>query len=136
MYFSHQSFVKRISPFFKYQSPALLWGLFICLLLLLPIGDAETSYVFGIIPFDKLVHFVLFSFFALFTRVGWAKWYRNDFFVRKANTWTIIEGVVFAFLTETLQQFTHYRTFSWFDICADAVGVLFGLLLFIVIYKL
>ncbi|MCO6495681.1 MAG: VanZ family protein [Bacteroidetes bacterium] len=104
--------------------------------MLLPFEDKDYTYVFGIIPFDKLVHFVLFSFFALFTRVGWAKWYRNDVFVRKANSWTLIEGVGLAFLTETLQQFTYYRTFSWIDVAADIIGALFGMLLFFVIYKI
>ncbi|MCK9481519.1 MAG: VanZ family protein [Bacteroidia bacterium] len=130
------SFVKRTIPFFKYQSPALLWGLFICLILLLPIGDTGTTLLFGFFPVDKLVHVVLFSFFALFSRVGWAKWYRNDFFVKKANTWTVIEGVGLAFLTESLQELTFYRTFSFLDIVADIAGISLGLLLFILIYKL
>lgn len=130
------SFVKQTLPFLKYQSPALLWGLFICLLLLLPGNEAENVTLFGKLPADKVVHFVLFSFFALFARVGWAKWYGKDMRPYRANYFTLYAGTGLAFLTEVMQFFTGYRTFSLQDILADMAGVLFGLLLFLILYKL
>lgn len=130
------TFVKRVFPFVKYQSPALLWGLFICLLLLLPGGQIRPHLLFGFLPQDKVVHLVLFSLFALFNRVGWAKWYRCDYIPKRANALTLIFSLSFALFTELLQHYTtQNRFFSLGDLLADAIGALFGLLLFQLIYK-
>jgi hypothetical protein len=136
MLLAKDTFVKRIFPFIKYQSPAILWGLFICLLLFLPGGQLRPYLFLGFIPQDKIVHFVLFSFFALFNRVGWAKWYRCDYVPKRATRFTFFGSLLFAFFTELLQHFAALdRMFSLGDIVADSLGALFGLFVFQLLYK-
>jgi len=133
----NSSFSKRTLPFLKYQSPALLWGLFISLILLLPSDNIEDDLLFGVIPQDKIVHFVLFAVFSLLNRVGWAKFYRCDFYPKKSTILVLLFSLAFAFLTELLQLLlTDYRFFSFADIAADFAGAIFGLLLFQIIYKM
>jgi glycopeptide antibiotics resistance protein len=130
------SFSKSLKPFVKYQSPALLWGLFICVILLLPSDNISNNLIMGFIPSDKLIHFVLFGILGLFIRVGWAKYY--SFFKNslKPVIYTLISGLIWAIATEILQGvLTDYRHMDILDMTANFSGILASFLLYYIVYK-
>lgn len=72
---------------------------------------------FGI---DKIIHFLLFF--------GWAVAIRFDFPLLNKILVFII-GTLFSLLTEVFQLFTEDRSFDYFDMLADAVGLATGLIM-------
>lgn len=74
-----------------------------------------------IIGFDKLVHFGMFA--------TWAVAIRYDLPDRTfAFRLVLIAGLTFSILTEVLQILAEGRTFDVYDMLADAIGLLAGLL--------
>lgn len=69
---------------------------------------------------DKIVHFLLFF--------AWAVALRFDF-ASLNKILVFVIGIVFSCLTEVLQLFTEDRSFDFFDMLADAVGLATGLIL-------
>jgi VanZ family protein len=90
--------------------------LLILVAVLLP-GSAVPDVNF--IGFDKIVHIGLFGL--------WALAVRYDFRLVKFSLAFII-GLSFSLLTEVLQVFVEGRTFDWFDMIADCIGLSIGLL--------
>jgi VanZ family protein len=91
--------------------------LLILVAVLLPGSAVPDVGSFGL---DKIIHFLLFF--------AWAVAIRFDFpFIKKILVFSI--GIVFSFLTEVLQLFTEDRSFDFFDMLADAVGLATGLIL-------
>jgi VanZ family protein len=93
-------------------------SVFILIAVLLPgstIPDVE------IIGFDKIVHVGMFGLWALVVRY--------DFRSPSFNfLLAFVIGMSFSVLTEVLQVFAESRTFDWFDVVADFIGLLSGLL--------
>lgn len=130
------SFTKSYKPFVKYQSPALLWGLFICVILLLPSDNISSNLIIGYVPADKLIHFVLFGILGLLIRVGWAKYY--SFFKNslKPVIYTLILGLIWAIASEIMQGvLTDYRHMDILDMIANFAGILASFLLYYIVYK-
>jgi hypothetical protein len=129
-------FIGRISPLVKYQSPSILWGLFILLILLLPGSKVENILLFEIIPADKMIHFILFLILSLFNTVGWFK-YKGDL-ISKGMKYlkTILYCGFFAGATELLQMVANTeREADWLDFLTNILGILSGILIFKIIYK-
>jgi VanZ family protein len=75
-----------------------------------------------LIGFDKMVHVGMFGLWALAVRYD----FRSPsfkFFL------AFVIGMSFSLLTEVLQVFAEGRTFDWFDVVADSIGLLSGLLM-------
>lgn len=90
----------------------------------------------GIIPTDKLIHFVLFVILGLFIRVGWVKYYSFFKTSIKPVIYTLIIGLVWAIATETMQGFfTDYRQMDMLDMTANFAGILASFPLYYVVYK-
>jgi VanZ family protein len=74
-----------------------------------------------LIGFDKLVHFGMFA--------TWAVAVRYDLPDRVFAFWLVLTaGLTFSILTEVLQILAEGRTFDVYDMLADAIGLLAGLL--------
>ena len=72
--------------------------------------------------FDKVIHVVMF--------LTWAIAVRFDFRSRSFSAWVVfLTGIVFSLLTEILQRLVEGRSFDIYDMAADAVGLLIGLLI-------
>ena len=71
--------------------------------------------------FDKLIHVAMFSV--------WAIAMRFDLYPKRVS-WLLVflTGLVFSGMTEILQLKVEGRSFDVYDIAADAVGLLAGLL--------
>lgn len=91
--------------------------LLILIAVLLPGSAVPDVGSFGL---DKIIHFLLFFV--------WAVALRFDFPSLKKILGFII-GIVFSCLTEVFQLFTEDRSFDFFDMLADAVGLATGLIL-------
>lgn len=120
----------------KYQSPALLWGLFILVLLLLPNEGIANPVLFLSIPADQVAHLVLFAVLGLLLYVGFIKYYRK----RKTTSFlvllTLSMGTIYGVLLEVLQWlFTQTRTFDLYDILFNVLGLLLSFPVFYLIYK-
>lgn len=129
-------FIGQISPLVKYQSPSILWGLFILLILLLPGSKVDNLLLFDIIPADKMVHFILFMILSLFNTVGWFKLKGDIISKGRKYLSTIIFCGLFAGTTEILQMVVATeREADWFDFLTNLLGTMFGIVIFKIIYK-
>jgi VanZ family protein len=73
-----------------------------------------------IVGFDKFVHLGMFGMWALAIRYDFnSPTFRYLLF--------FLIGMTFSLFTEILQVFVEGRTFDWYDVVADAVGLLLGL---------
>jgi VanZ family protein len=91
-------------------------SLLILVVVLLP-GSAVPDVNF--IGFDKIVHIGMFGLWALAVSYDFRQ-------VKFLMAWAM--GISFSLLTEVLQVFIEGRTFDWFDIFADIIGLSIGLL--------
>ena len=75
----------------------------------------------GIGGFDRLVHIGMFAV--------WAVAVRFDFHPRSFPfVLVFLAGLLFSFVTEILQLLVEGRTFDVYDMIADAIGLVLGLL--------
>lgn len=74
----------------------------------------------GMVGLDKLVHVCMFTV--------WAVAFRFDF--PGIRTWVVfLCGVAFSLLTEVVQLFVEGRSFDFFDMIFDGLGLVIGLLI-------
>ncbi len=67
---------------------------------------------------DKWLHGVTFALLAV--------WFAGQY--RKSSYWRIALGLLaFGILVEACQRLVTYRSSEWFDVVADAVGIIIGL---------
>ncbi len=96
-------------------APSVIVTVLIIVAVLIP-GSAVPDV--RIIDFDKLVHFTMF-----FT---WAVALRYDF-PRTHYLKIIFTGLAFSLFTELLQLLAADRSFDWYDMVADGIGLCVGL---------
>lgn len=72
--------------------------------------------------YDKLIHLIMFAV--------WAVAVRYDFRTKPVgNIAIILAGLLFSCLTEVLQILVEGRSFDIYDMAADTIGVVVGLLI-------
>lgn len=70
--------------------------------------------------YDKWAHAATFAFLAI--------WFSGQY--RPRSYWRIAVGLIaFGLLVEACQRLVAYRTAEWFDVAADAAGIIAGLLI-------
>ena len=78
------------------------------------------QFVAWFIHADKWLHGITFAFLAI--------WFAGQY--RKRSYWRIALGLLaFGALIEASQRLVTYRSSEWFDIVADAIGIIVGLAL-------
>ena len=78
------------------------------------------QFVSWFVHADKWLHGVTFAFLAV--------WFAGQY--RKRSYWRIAVGLLaFGVLIEASQRLVTYRSSEWFDIVADAIGIVVGLAL-------
>lgn len=104
--------------------PALLWGLLILVLTLVPAQAVPTGGLLGRYHLDKVVHAALFGVFLVLLVRAWG-W--NPRSVKSHARPLILAGLLaigYGALTEVLQELTGAgRRGDVWDLVADAVGV-------------
>ena len=118
----NQSVIVHTPRKFVYFIPAIIWFLFITILLMLPGNDlpGEDSFWAKIPHFDKIVHMGFFG-----GQVFWL----FIFFVKNMETnskslfWVTIIACLYGVAIEFLQKyFAPGRSFDVFDMLFDAIG--------------
>jgi len=115
---------------------AIVWGIIMLLLLLLPpneLPDVRKYELFAGI--DKVVHMGIFFILAIL--LYWESAMKSKW---KGNMWIIISKVVistviFAFLTEEAQKHVSSRTADLYDIYADCIGIGMATFAFLLLYR-
>jgi VanZ family protein len=105
----------------------------VVLLAIIPLSDSlnlatQNSYLLERLRFDHLFHSLLFLplFGLVFLNLR-----GNSVF--KKVLWSLLISLLFAVFAEVLQIFVPYRAFTFPDLQANAVGVLFGAILFFIL---
>ena len=95
---------------------AFFWTLLIFYLCL---DDAPNIPKFTFHSKDKIVHFIFYFVFVYF----WTKSLKNkqSNYILIILFLALITGITIEFLQE---NFTHYRTFDWYDILANSIGAI------------
>lgn len=114
----------------KYYLWALIWALFVLVIISAPIDTEGTPSFPGI---DKLVHTGIFFVFTVLLLYGNIRNKAHPSFLSISTGVSFIIASGFAFLTEIIQKciFT-YRSFEWWDLFADHVGIGMGLFAYLI----
>jgi len=91
--------------------------------------------VTGIVSFDKLAHFSIFSVQVLLLIVSFQKQYSFGFFRENSIPMAIGIGIVYGVCIEIAQSLIPERSFEFLDIIADSSGCFAGYLFFYMLYK-
>jgi VanZ family protein len=81
-----------------------------------------------ILFFDKVIHIVEFAFLGLLLSFGYFMSLKSPLMVKAVLT--ICSGILLGGLDEFHQYFIPRRSVEFFDVIADAIGILIGLFLY------
>lgn len=121
---------KKGSKTFKYLFCAYVPFLFFVTLMPGDIIKSETEGFFKFLKFenaDKVVHFLLFFFFVLIS-------FMSEYFRKSFLIWAvpIAAGILIEFIQEWMSM---GRTFDWFDILSNSLGVFLAYYLVIKVFN-
>lgn len=110
---------ESMKHFFRYQFPAIGWGLLIFFASSIPSTKIPSFFLFS---FDKLVHFFIFFIFCLLVYRAFEP--RNHIPLFSFKRVFIAFGLItlYGAIDEIHQGFVPGRTFDLRDLCADAAG--------------
>ncbi|MFW5803918.1 MAG: VanZ family protein [bacterium] len=112
---------------FKYT---IIWGLIILFFCLVNFNSGNSESIFAdLLFFDKIIHLFIFFVFSILLLIDLKNLYQK--LSRKHYLITFFLSFFYALLTELMQKnFTSYRSFEWYDILADVLGIILALILF------
>jgi VanZ family protein len=119
----------RLFQIFSNRFPALLWTIFIFVLLALPgkMLPKEESYLPNL---DKIIHVILFGSFVFLWCVYFASKPDKDSFLKRRFILILVVGCVYGIGMEFIQKyFIPNRAFDMLDILADVLGSTAGFLI-------
>ena len=86
--------------------------------------------------FDKMVHIGMYALLALFWTTGLKRQNKSKSLRRYAFRYAVFGGILFGAIIELLQElYIASRHFEAFDLIANGIGCIFGIVLFKLIYK-
>jgi len=109
-------------------TPAALYYAFIFYL-----SSRSHDIKIDILFFDKVIHLVEFAFLGLLLSFGYFMSLKSS--LRVKAVLTICSGILLGGLDEFHQYFIPRRSIEFFDIIADAIGILIGLLLYYYFFR-
>ena len=113
--------------------PALLWTIFIFILLIIPGSDLPTASFLDLIYFDKWVHVGLFAVMTFLWSFPFFKTLKgNHFLFAFIGFSSDLYGAAMEFVQK---YFASGRSFDLIDIIADTTGCLTGFLFTVYLYK-
>lgn len=120
--------MQPVKKFLAKQYPALLWSVFIFILLALPGSMIPSEANFGISNFDKYVHVSIFCVFVLL----WSFYYAAKPAKKNKSVFFLIFIIacLYGIAMEYVQKyFIPFRDFDVYDIMADVAGAAVGYLI-------
>jgi VanZ family protein len=123
--------------FFKYNFPAILWGLIILILLGMPGNDIPKFPWLEHFHFDKVVHFFLFAVFTILLIRGFKKQTSFTVLQKYSVLTALLFGIFYGAILEYLQGVLFInRTSDIHDLIANMIGSFIGLPLLWIIQKI
>lgn len=104
-------------------------------MILIPGGNLPNLEFFNLLGFDKLVHFFAFALLSLMMIVGLSKQYSEGCYHFNIFYLTVISLISYGVFLEFIQEYIPDRTFELWDAVANALGVIFGRVVFYIVYK-
>jgi VanZ family protein len=120
--------LSSLRTFLKYNLLAILWGLLIVVLTLLPGNAFPRLPVFmDLLHPDKLIHLFIFTVYVILQTRGFVMQPGSPFLRRNAALLSIMIGITLGAGTELMQDyFVPMRNGSIYDFIANVVGCLLG----------
>lgn len=113
----------------------ILWAFVILALYAIPGGDLPSLAFWDLFNFDKVAHFLVFALLVVFAIVGFRRQQRVSTLHDNPKRWAIFLSLGYGAILEGLQgMLFDGRTSDLLDFVANSVGVLFGLVIFRLVY--
>ncbi|MDE0721721.1 MAG: VanZ family protein [Flavobacteriales bacterium] len=123
------------SRIFRIISPSLFVVISLTFLFLLPVDDLEVSSWWGTYKIDKLIHIIAFAILALSISITLTKLRVLIDFNYRLMALIFVVCAIYGIILELLQkELGMGRSAELLDIVADCVGVLFGFVIFRIVY--
>jgi VanZ family protein len=115
---------------FRYKSVAITWFVIMCFLFFLPGSDLPQANWLEVIYFDKIVHIGLFAVLIFLCRSSF------DLDFNHYNWGLLFSAVLYGLAVEFIQKYwVPNRSFDLFDLLADSIGSVLGLIVWLRAYK-
>lgn len=119
----------------RFIFPSIIWTIFIIVISLIPSSSANVKD-FHFQGGDKIAHFVMYTLVSLFWTIGLKRQNISVSFRRNAFKIAVFGGFLLSLIIELIQEFFIWtRHFEALDLLANAIGCIFGIILFKIIYK-
>jgi VanZ family protein len=105
-------------------------------LALFPGSEMPDFLFFGVIPLDKVIHFVEYFIFTFLLIIGIYKQFGGPSFRLNLYAIAMLIALGFSFFLEFIQLAIPGRNFEILDLLANATGIVFGRFIFFLIYSL
>lgn len=117
--------------FFRYNLPALIWGLFILFITLIPGQYVPPISFWDFASWDKLVHLGVFAVLVALCMFGFLKQYRFSVLRFNAATASFLICMPYGLLLEIIQGLWLVdRYFDIYDVVANTIGCVFGIFIY------
>lgn len=119
--------------FLRYNYLAILWAILMLFLSAIPPEEYPKKGPFP--NFDKIIHFYLHAQLTFLLIVGFIKQNRFRFLRYRAVSMALLLSFSYGIAIEILQRFVFIgRSVELYDLIADFLGTIFGILVFYIIY--
>ncbi len=116
--------ISETLSFLKYNTPSILWAVFILVLCLMPGRELPSLTIW---EFDKIGHFGVYLILSMLMVYGWRKQKSFSFLHTKALLKILLITSVYGFAVEVMQElFTTDRHFDMLDALANSTGAVVG----------
>lgn len=119
----------------RYNVFTLAWALLILFLTLMPGKNMPDTGIWNFLTFDKFAHFFCFSVLVFLLIIGLTKQHTYMLLRFRAVKYSLMIGIGYGFLVESIQAFVPDRTFELGDLLANTIGCFLGVGVFYLIYK-
>lgn len=122
--------LEKLRPYAHW--PALIWGVILAVLMLLPQDAFPDSKLFS---YDKLAHISVFAIFSLLVLIGFQLKSKNKEDITKHRGRSLTICLVYGLILEILQRFVPGRMSDIYDLLANFTGALLGVIVFNIFIK-
>ncbi len=120
--------------FLKLNAFAIIWAIVVAILILLPGKDLPGTG--GLANIDKIAHAIVFAVLTILVIVGFKKQFTFPVIKKYSIISSISVILLYSVILESIQLFVPDRQFDKFDMIANTMGISFGLILFVFIYRI
>ena len=127
---------QRLQKLLSKHTPALLWTIFILILMVIPgnmLPKAEKTFIPNL---DKLIHATLFGSFVFLWSIYYATRKEKNNHSDSRFVLILIIACLYGVATELMQKYLiPNRDYDLFDIMADSIGAVLGFLIVLLTVK-